>query len=274
MSDPRILNARANKSLGQHFLFDPDILNRTALSAGPVEGRTIIEVGPGPGGLTAALLRNGAKKVIAVEMDSRFAENLRSWKECKEERLSVVEGNGLEINYEKLVEDEDQPVKIIANLPYNVGTPMLINWIKAGAWRGEMGLMFQHEVAARVCAQPGEKHYGRLAVLSQAVANTHIAFTLPPGAFKPPPKVDSSVAVLMPLAEEKKYPFLDTLEQVTGTAFGQRRKMLRASLKSLAKTKGLNAQEWLESCDIDPTRRAETLEQFEFRALTDAFRAG
>ncbi len=271
MSDPQILNARANKSLGQHFLFDPDILNRTALSAGPVEGRTVIEVGPGPGGLTAALLRNGAEKVIAVEMDNRFAENLRSWKEHKQGRLSVVEGDGLALDYKALVANEKQPVKIIANLPYNVGTPMLINWIKAGSWRGEMGLMFQHEVAARVCAQPGDKHYGRLAVLSQAVANTHIAFTLPPGAFKPPPKVDSSVAVLMPLEEDKKYPHLSTLEKVSAAAFGQRRKMLRASLKSFAKTKGLNASEWLENCDIDPTRRAETLTQLEFRALTDRY---
>ncbi len=271
MSDPQILNARANKSLGQHFLFDPDILNRTALCTGSVEGHTVIEVGPGPGGLTAALLRNGAKKVIAVEMDSRFAENLRGWKEHKEGRLDVVEGDGLALNYEALVKDENQPVKIIANLPYNVGTPMLINWIKAGSWRGEMGLMFQHEVAARVCAKPNEKHYGRLAVLAQAVANTHIAFTLPPGAFKPPPKVDSSVAVLMPLSPKQRYPHLSTLEQVTGAAFGQRRKMLRASLKSLAKTKGLNATEWIESCDIDPTRRAETLDQSEFQALTNEF---
>ncbi|MFC7290197.1 16S rRNA (adenine(1518)-N(6)/adenine(1519)-N(6))-dimethyltransferase RsmA [Hirschia litorea] len=274
MSEPHILNARANKSLGQHFLFDPDILNRTALCTGPVEGRTVIEVGPGPGGLTAALLRNGAKKVIAVEMDPRFAENLRSWKECKEGRLSVVGGDGLTLDYEKLVEGESLPVKIIANLPYNVGTPMLVNWIKSKSWRGEMGLMFQHEVAIRVCAQPEDKHYGRLAVLSQAVANTHIAFTLPPGAFKPPPKVDSSVAVLMPLADEEKYPHLGALEKVTAAAFGQRRKMLRAALKSLAKTKNLDATEWLEKCDIDPTRRAETLTQHEFRALTDGFLLG
>ena len=271
MSDPQILNARANKSLGQHFLFDPEILNRTALSAGPVEGRTVIEVGPGPGGLTAALLRNGAKKVIAIEMDSRFAENLRSWKEYKEGRLGVVEGDGLTLDYEALVRGEDQPVKIVANLPYNVGTPMLVNWIKAGSWRGEMGLMFQHEVAARVCAQPGDKHYGRLAVLSQAIADTHIAFTLPPGAFKPPPKVDSSVAVLHPLDKDKQFKDLKTLEMITAAAFGQRRKMLRASLKSLAKTIGLDSTKWLEGCNIDPTRRAETLTQKEFRNLADKF---
>ena len=134
-------------------------------------------------------------------------------------------------------------------------------------WRGEMALMFQKEVAERIVAGPGTPHYGRLAVLTHAVCNAHIAFTLPPGAFRPPPKVDSAVAVLTPLQPDKRFGDLDTLEKVTTAAFGQRRKMLRASLKSLAKTRNIDAIDWIESCGIDPTARAETLTQDEFRAL-------
>ncbi len=273
MSEPPILNARANKSLGQHFLFDPDILSRAALAAGPVEGRTVIEVGPGPGGLTAALLKHDAAKVIAVEMDARFAENLRTWEAYKEGRLVVIEQDAMTIDYENLTKDFQEPVKIIANLPYNVGTPLLINWLKAGSWRGEMALMFQKEVALRICAHPSENHYGRLAVLSQAVTRPHIAFTLPPGAFKPPPKVDSAVAVLTPLNSDESYPDLTTLEHITAAAFGQRRKMLRASLKSIAGKKGVKAEQMLEDAGIDPTRRAETLSQAEFRQLVDTYLA-
>ena len=133
--------------------------------------------------------------------------------------------------------------------------------------------MFQKEVAERLAAEPGSNHYGRLAVLAHAVCDVHIAFTLPPGAFRPPPKVDSAVAVLRPLPAEKQFEDLDALEKVAAAAFGQRRKMLRASLKALAKTKGLDATQWLESCDIDPTARAETLTQAEFRKLAGAFAA-
>ena len=160
---------------------------------------------------------------------------------------------------------------IIANLPYNVGTPLLIQWLKADAWRGEMALMFQKEVAERTCARAGDPHYGRLAVLTAAVCDAVIAFTLPPGAFRPPPKVDSAVAVFRPLAPDERFCDLDSLEKVTTAAFGQRRKMLRAALKSLAKTIQLDTVEWLDSCDIDPTARAETLTQAQFRALARKF---
>ena len=266
---PELTQARARKALGQHFLFDPDILSRTALAAGPVKDRTVIEVGPGPGGLTRALLDHGADKLICVEADERFAAALKDWPEAKEGQLSVLRDDARKINWEALAaaETRKQPVMIVANLPYNVGTPLLVTWLKAGRWRGEMALMFQKEVAERTCALPGEPHYGRLAVLTAAVCHAHIAFTLPPGAFKPPPKVDSAVAVFQPLDPSERFNDLDALEKVTTAAFGQRRKMLRAALKALAKTVHLNAVQWIESCEIDPTSRAETLTQTQFRAL-------
>ena len=266
---PGLTQASANKALGQHFLFDPDILKRTALAAGSIEGRTIIEVGPGPGGLTRALLNNGAAKVLAVETDPRFAEALTHWPETATGRLFVLQKDARKVHWEEAIENAggSTPAMIVANLPYNVGTPLLVGWLKAGAWRGEMALMFQKEVAQRICAGPGTDHYGRLAVLTQAVCRPHIAFTLPPGAFRPPPKVDSAVAVLEPLPEAQRFAHLDKLEQVAGAAFGQRRKMLRAALKPFAKRHGLKSEDWLKSVDIDPTARAETLTQEEFRRM-------
>ena len=272
MDDPReLLNAPARKALGQHFLFDPTILARTALAAGPVAGRTVIEIGPGPGGLTRALLEAGAENVIAVEADPRFADALRSWPDAETGRLLVIEKDARKIDLEAVLVERgfDQPAMIVANLPYNVGTPLLIDWLKAGNWRGEMALMFQKEVAQRICAAPGNAHYGRLAVLSQAVTTPSLAFTLPAGAFKPPPKVDSAVAVLHPLAANDRYNHLAELEKVTGAAFGQRRKMLRSALKSLAKAHGLIASDWIERAELSPEARAETIDQTGFRRLTD-----
>lgn len=266
---PGLTEAPARKALGQHFLFDPSILSRAALAAGPVEGRTVIEVGPGPGGLTRAILDHGAEKLIAVEADERFASALQAWPEAVDGRLHILQKDARKVKWEKLLEetDADTPALIIANLPYNVGTPLLINWLKAGDWRGDMALMFQKEVAERICAKPGTPHYGRLAVLAHAVTRPNIAFTLPPGAFRPPPKVESAVAVLHPLPDDEKFPHLDLLEQVTGAAFGQRRKMLRAGLKPFAKKRGMKADEWLKSLDIDPTQRPETLTQDEFERM-------
>lgn len=255
--------ASARKSLGQHFLHDPDILRRTALAAGPVEGRTVIEVGPGPGGLTRALIEEGARQVIAVETDPRFVEALKSWPAFEDGRLFIKERDARKVGWEKLLREaeapKDEPAMIVANLPYNVGTPLLIDWIKADNWRGEMALMFQKEVAERICAKPNTKAYGRLAVLAQAVCETHIAFTLPPGAFKPPPKVESAVTVLKPLPEDKRFKDMLTLETLTGAAFGQRRKMLRASLKNFAKRRFMKPEVWLEKHGVDPTLRAENL---------------
>ena len=271
---PPLTAAPARKALGQHFLFDPDILRRTALCAGPVEDRTVIEVGPGPGGLTRALLDQGVRHLIVVEADTRFADALKSWPEAQTGRLIVHEGDARKVDFPALLAPlkSEAPAKIIANLPYNVGTPLLIGWLKAGDWRGEMGLMFQKEVALRICAKPGEPHYGRLAVLTAAVANAHIAFTLPPGAFNPPPKVDSAVAVLEPFSASETFDDLATLEALTAAAFGQRRKMLRASLKDFAKARSLIIKDWLETAVIDPTARAETIDQSGWRRMAEGAR--
>jgi 16S rRNA (adenine1518-N6/adenine1519-N6)-dimethyltransferase len=260
----------AKKSLGQHFLFDPNVLKRVATAGGDVEGKTVIEVGPGPGGLTRALLDSRVGKLIAIELDDRFAEGLSLWPEAREGQLHVHHGDALKANIPALIEQVggQSPAMIVANLPYNVGTPMLVEWLKAGSWRGTMVLMFQKEVALRICAAPDDDHYGRLAVLSQAVTRPRLAITLPPGAFRPPPKVDSAVVVLEPLPESDRFDDLAALEKLTAAAFGQRRKMLRAALKSLP-----GAAEALESSGIDPTRRAETLSQVEFRHLTALWRS-
>ncbi|MEL7112271.1 MAG: 16S rRNA (adenine(1518)-N(6)/adenine(1519)-N(6))-dimethyltransferase RsmA, partial [Pseudomonadota bacterium] len=258
---PQLTQAPARKALGQHFLFDPDILRRTALAAGPVVDRDVIEVGPGPGGLTRAILDAGARSLTCIEADPRFADALTSWPETRNGKLEVLQKDARKIDWQRLVHVKaaTEPVMIVANLPYNVGTPLLVDWLKAGSWRGEMALMFQKEVAERACARPGARQYGRLAVLTAAVCDAAIAFTLPPGAFRPPPKVDSAVAVFRPLAADKRFEDIGALERVAAAAFGQRRKMLRAALKPLAKSMQLEPIQWIESCEIDPTTRAETL---------------
>ena len=268
--DPHPLTeAPARKALGQHFLFDPSILKRAANAAGSPTGRTVIEVGPGPGGLTRAILNENPAKLIAVETDPRFSEALLDWPEAKSGQLVVIAKDARKVRWEKALEEAGAtgPAMIIANLPYNVGTPLLVDWLKAGDWRGEMALMFQKEVAERICARPDTDAYGRLAVLAQSVTRPYISFTLPPGAFRPPPKVDSAVAVFDPLPADKRFAHIELLEQIAGAAFGQRRKMLRAALKPFAKKRGMKAEEWLADCGIDPTARAETLTQAEFRTL-------
>jgi 16S rRNA (adenine1518-N6/adenine1519-N6)-dimethyltransferase len=227
---PDLTRAPARKSLGQHFLFDRDLLRRIALSGGPLEGRTVIEVGPGPGGLTRAMLEAGVERLIAVELDPRFADALEQWPEVAEGRLAVVRADALEVDEAALIREHGgtTPVRIVANLPYNVATPLLVKWLKAPDWRGDMVLMFQKEVAQRICAVPDDDAYGRLAVLTQAVMRASIALVIPPGAFRPPPRVDSAVVVLQPLSPENRFGDLDGLEALTAAAFGQRRKMLRA----------------------------------------------
>ena len=268
--DPTPLtDAPARKSLGQHFLFDPSILKRAANAAGSPKDRFVIEVGPGPGGLTRAILNENPAKLIVVETDPRFSEALLGWPEARSGQMIVMAKDARKVRWEKALEEAGAtgPSMIIANLPYNVGTPLLVDWLKAGDWRGEMALMFQKEVAERICAKPGTDAYGRLAVLAQSVTRPYISFTLPPGAFSPPPKVDSAVAVFDPLPPEKRFAHIELLEQVAGAAFGQRRKMLRAALKPFAKKRGMKAEEWLAGCGIDPTARAESLTQAEFRTL-------
>lgn len=271
---PELTQAPARKALGQHFLFDPDILRRTALAAGSVTGRDVIEVGPGPGGLTRALLDAGANSLTCVEADPRFAEALQKWPETETGRLNIIQEDARKVDWANLtaVKSATAPVMIVANLPYNVGTPLLVSWLKAGPWRGEMALMFQKEVAQRACARPGDSHYGRLAVLTAATCDAAISFTLPPGAFRPPPKVESAVAVFRPLTGVARFDDVDAIEKVATAAFGHRRKMLRAALKPLAKTVNLDPIHWLESCEIDPTARAETVTQDQFRALARSYR--
>ncbi|MBY9067089.1 16S rRNA (adenine(1518)-N(6)/adenine(1519)-N(6))-dimethyltransferase RsmA [Hyphomonas sp. WL0036] len=269
---PGLTDAPARKALGQHFLFDPSILKRAANAAGSPKGKTVIEVGPGPGGLTRAILNEDPALLIAVETDPRFSEALLGWPEAKSGKMQVIAKDARKVHWEKVLEEAgaETPAMIIANLPYNVGTPLLIDWLKAGDWRGNMALMFQKEVAERICAKPDTSAYGRLAVLAQAVTKPYIAFTLPPGAFRPPPKVDSAVAVLEPLPPGQRFEHLALLEQIAGAAFGQRRKMLRAALKPFAKKRGMKAEAWLEDCGIDPTARAETLTQAQFRKLAES----
>lgn len=267
--EPPLTRAPARKSLGQHFLSDPSILKRVALAAGSPAARTVIEVGPGPGGLTRAILNEKPRCLIAVEADPRFSDALQEWPETRAGTLQVIGRDARKVNWKRVLDEAgaDSPAMIISNLPYNVGTVLLIDWLRAGDWRGEMALMFQKEVALRICADAGSDAYGRLAVLTGAVMRAHMAFTLPPGAFQPPPKVDSGVVVLHPLPPEERFTHIGLLEQVAGAAFGQRRKMLRAALKPLARKRGLKAETWIEACGIDPTARAETLSQAAFRRL-------
>ncbi len=257
----------ANKKLGQHFLLDMNLTDKIARLAKPLDGVNIAEIGPGPGGLTRALLLNGANSVTVIEMDERFLPALAEIGRASDDRLTVIKGDALKVD---IASEIQAPRKIVANLPYNVGTKMLINWVTQRPlfWE-QMVLMFQLEVAQRVCAAPGESAYGRLAVLCQSVAHCHIAFEIPARAFTPPPKVDSAVAILTPLPEDQRYPDLKLLGQVSQAAFGQRRKMLRASLKGFAKQNGLQATEWLEEAEINPEARPETLPVQAFQRLTD-----
>jgi len=259
----KIHNLRANKTLGQHFLLDMNVTDKIARLAAPLDGASVAEIGPGPGGLTRALVQNGAN-VLAIEMDERFLAPLDDIAQASG-KLRVIHGNALKVN---IGEELNGEVKIVANLPYNVGTKMLINWLTADPlfW-SQAVLMFQKEVAQRVVAAPGDNNYGRLAILSQSVAKTRLAFEVPASSFSPPPKVDSAVVVLEPLPETKRFSDLKLLGEVTMAAFGQRRKMLRKSLKSIAKKYDVEPEPWCESCGIDPQRRPETISVIEFQHL-------
>lgn len=252
------------KALGQNFLLDFNIIQKIARTTGALEGVTVIEIGPGPGGLTRALLASGAKKVIAIEMDARCLPALAEIAVHYPGRLEVIEGNALEIDCAALAE---QPTRIIANLPYNVATPLLTGWLGGNDWPPffqSMSLMFQKEVAERICARPGDKAYGRLAVLTGWRFDAQIAFNLDPQNFSPPPKVMSSVVMLVPKAEPLPAR-VKSLEAITKAAFGQRRKMLRQSLKSLG------GAALLEQAGIKGTKRAEELTIEEFIALANAW---
>ncbi|MFB2551133.1 16S rRNA (adenine(1518)-N(6)/adenine(1519)-N(6))-dimethyltransferase RsmA [Ensifer soli] len=253
----------ALKALGQNFILDLNLTQKVARTAGPLEDATVIEIGPGPGGLTRAILALGASRVIAVERDRRCLPALAEIADHYPGRLQVIEGDALKIDVATLV--DDGPVHIIANLPYNVGTQLLVNWLTPPRWPPfyrSMTLMFQREVALRIIAGAGDDHYGRLGVLAGWRSRARIAFDVPPQAFTPPPKVTSSVVHLEPVAEPIDCA-VERLEKVTQAAFGQRRKMLRQSLKPLG------GEALLARAGIDPQRRAETLTVGEFCRLAN-----
>jgi 16S rRNA (adenine1518-N6/adenine1519-N6)-dimethyltransferase len=257
----------ARKSLGQNFLLDLNLTGRIARAAGPLEGVTVVEIGPGPGGLTRALLAEGARRVIAVERDERALAALAEIAEHYPGRLTVVPGDAMQFDPKPLL--DGGPVRIVANLPYNIATPLLIGWLSTEPWPpwyDRLVLMFQREVAERLAAAPGSKQYGRLSVLTSWRAQAKILFDVHPSAFVPPPKVTSSVVQVVPRAEPLPCS-LPVLERVTQAAFGQRRKMLRQSLKSL----GTDPLRLLAATGIEPTDRAEDIPVEGFAALAREF---
>ncbi len=254
----------AKKSLGQNFLLDLNLTGKIARAAGDLTASTVIEVGPGPGGLTRALLMHGAAHVIAIERDERCLPALADIAAAYPGRLEVISGDALETDFSALASGRSD-IKIAANLPYNIGTELLLRWLTAQQWPpfwSSMTLMFQREVAERITARPDTDHYGRLGVLAGWRAQSRIVFDLPPQAFWPPPKVTSSVVHMTPRPTPLPAE-LRALERVTAAAFGQRRKMLRQSLK------GVGGERLLEAAGIDGTRRAETLSVEEFVRLAN-----
>ncbi len=255
----------ANRRLGQHFLLDRNLTDKIARLAAPLEGRCVIEVGPGPGGLTRALLEAGAS-VIAVEKDGRFAPLLGALAAEFPGRLELVLADALAADEGALIAAQGQsgPFQIIANLPYNIASPLLIKWLTGPLRPEAMTLMFQREVAWRICAPAGGADYGRLSVVAQAVSACAIVMDLPARAFSPPPKVDSAVVRFLPLVERPGDALLSSLQEVTRAAFGQRRKMLRSSLRPLG------GESLCAAVGIDPTDRAETIPVPGFLALAKA----
>jgi len=257
----------AKKSLGQNFLLDLNLTARIARAAGPLDGVTVLEVGPGPGGLTRALLAEGAHKVIAIERDERAIAVLEEIAQAYPGRLVIVAGDALE--FDPALHMGKSPARIVANLPYNIATALLIGWLTADPWPpwyDRLILMFQREVAERLVAPPGSKQYGRLSVLTQWHAQARILFDIHPSAFVPPPKVTSSVVEIVPRAKPLACD-LGALERVTAAAFGQRRKMLRQSLKTL----GVDPLPLLSAAGIEPTERAEQIPVEGFVKLVNAY---
>ena len=264
----------ARKPLGQHFLLDLNLTRRIARAAGDLTEGTVVEIGPGPGGLTRALLLEGAVNLVAVERDDRCLEALAELGEHFPRRLTVVAGDALEVDLRSL---GPAPRRIVANLPYNISTRLLVRWLHDIAASPEsydcLTLMFQKEVADRLVAGPGTKTYGRLSVLAQWLCQVRPLFNLPAAAFTPPPKVASTVVQLCPRAQPLCAADIGRMEQVTAAAFGQRRKMLRQAMKSLAGAGG-RAEAILAAAGIEGSLRAENLEIEEFCALARTVAAG
>jgi 16S rRNA (adenine1518-N6/adenine1519-N6)-dimethyltransferase len=259
---------RAKKSLGQNFLLDLNLTSRIARAAGPLAGATVVEVGPGPGGLTRALLANGAERVVAIERDDRAIAALSEIASHCPGRLDVVAADAMDFDPGPRLKG-GTPVRIVANLPYNIATALLVGWLTTEPWPpwfDRLVLMFQREVAERITAAPGSKTYGRLSVLAQWRTEARILFDIAPSAFVPPPKVTSSLVELIPRREPLSCPSL-MLQKVTEAAFGQRRKMLRQSLRSL----GRDPLPLLAATNIAPTERAENIPIEGFVRLARAY---
>ncbi|MFK7837774.1 MAG: 16S rRNA (adenine(1518)-N(6)/adenine(1519)-N(6))-dimethyltransferase RsmA [Sulfitobacter sp.] len=259
----------ARKSLGQNFLLDLNLTAKIARQAGDLSETDVLEIGPGPGGLTRGLLSEGARHVLSIEKDSRCLPALAEVAAAYPGRLTVIEGDALEIDP---LTHLSPPIRVAANLPYNVGTELLVRWLTPPTWPPfweSLTLMFQREVAERIVAQPGSKAYGRLAILAQWRAEARIAMQLPPGAFTPPPKVSSSVVHLTALPAPRFEADAAILSRVVATAFNQRRKMLRAALKGLTP----DIEDRLLSAGIKPTDRAEQIPLEGFCALARAVAA-
>jgi len=253
----------ARKALGQNFLLDLNLTAKIARQAGDLSGTDVLEIGPGPGGLTRGLLAEGARKVLAIEKDARCLPALAEIAARYPGRLEVIEGDALDIDP---LAHLTPPIRVAANLPYNVGTELLVRWLTPPAWPPfwqSLTLMFQREVADRIVAQPGSKAYGRLAVLAQWRADARIVMSLPPGAFTPPPKVSSAVVHLTALPTPRFEADAAVLSRVVAAAFNQRRKMLRAALKGLSP----NVEDMLVAAGIKPTDRAEQVPLEAFCAL-------
>ena len=247
----------ARRALGQHFLLDLNLTARIAGLAGDLTGRHVVEVGPGPGGLTRALLAGPAASVTAVEIDPRAVAAIEELR-AGDSRLALLEGNAVGLDLAALT---PAPRQIVANLPYNAATPLLVGWLRQAASWERLTLMFQLEVAERICAAPGSGAYGRLAVLAQWTCQTGLLMQIPAAAFWPAPKVVSAVVGLVPHAEQPPASLFATMERLTAAAFGQRRKMLRGALR------GLGGEALLDQAGIAPERRAETLDVAEFDRL-------
>ena len=255
---------RAKKSLGQNFLLDLNLTSKIARYAGNLDQFDILEIGPGPGGLTRSLLHEGARKVVAIEKDNRCIEALEEIQAIFPGRLKLLQGDALSTNASEHLAD---PVRIIANLPYNIGTELLVRWLTSKTWPSfwqSMTLMFQKEVANRIVASPGSKAYGRLSVMSQWRCDTKIAFNVPATAFTPPPKVESTLVHFEALKEPKFPAEVEVLEFVVSKAFNQRRKMLRGALKGYFQ----NVEEGLVSIGVLPTKRAEDITVQEYCAMS------
>ena len=263
----------AKKSLGQNFLLDLNLTRRIARAAGPLEGATIYEVGPGPGGLTRALLMEGASRVIAVERDTRCIAALEDIAKAYPGRLDIVEDDALAIDETELLRARNVsgPLRIASNLPYNIGSALLVKWLTRENWPPfwqSLTLMFQREVAERLVAPPGNKDYGRLSILTQWRTRPRILFDVSPQAFTPPPKVTSAIVRIEPLPQPIADARLEDLEAVTKAAFGHRRKMLRQSLKTLSS----DTAALIAHAGLNPEVRAERLTIAQFAALARAYR--